>query len=208
MISFWFGLMMGRVSPASMAAARKALVTSIRFGRPKEILLTPSTVFSPSSSRTRRTAFRVSFACSCWAETVSVRQSIQTSSLGIPRARARFRIFRAMATRFSAVSGMPFSSRVSPTTAAPYFFTRGSTVERLSSFPFTEFTAAFPWYTRRAASSASGLVVSSCSGRSTALWMACTTRGSMLTSSTPGYPTFTSSRSAPASAWPMASSTT
>ena len=144
MISFWLGFTMGMVSPASSALARNACVTSIRFGRPKEMLLTPSTVRSPSLSVTIRTARSVSPACSCCAETVSVRQSIHTSSRGMPASRARCRIFSAIANRFSAVSGIPSSSSVSPTTAAPYFFTRGSTVRRLSSLPFTEFTAAFP----------------------------------------------------------------
>ena len=186
MISFWFGLIIGRVRPASSAQARNVCVTSIRFGRPKEILLTPRTVFRPISSRTVRTAFRVSMACSCWADTVSVRQSIHRSSFGMPRASARSMIRRAMAIRFSAESGTPASSSVRPTTAAPYFFTSGSTVSRLSSLPLTEFTAALPWYTRRAASRASGFVVSICRGRSTAPCTAFTTRVSMDTSSTPG----------------------
>ena len=106
---------------------------------------------------------------------------------------------RAMATRPSAVWGMPFWSRVSPTTAAPYFFTMGRMRARDSGSPLTEFTAALPLYTRRPASNASGLEESNCRGRDTTLWSFFTTRGSMDASSTPGKPTFTSRMSAPAS---------
>ena len=45
---------------------------------------------------------------------------------------------------FSAVFGMPSSSRVSPTTAAPYFFTMGRMELNELSLPFTEFTIALP----------------------------------------------------------------
>ena len=44
MIAFWFGFTMGRSSPAYMAWVRKLTVTFSLAGRPKEILLTPSTV--------------------------------------------------------------------------------------------------------------------------------------------------------------------
>ena len=135
---------MGSVSPASSARSRNAVVISSLLGRPKLMLLTPSTVFNPRSWRTVRTAESVSSACSCWADTVSVRQSIHTSSRGMPQASAAVRIRRAMATRSAAVAGRPFSSRVRPTTAAPYFFTSGSTAEMDSALPLTEFTAALP----------------------------------------------------------------
>ena len=54
------GLMIAASSPASMAMAKKAEEISGRRGRPKEILLTPSTVFSPNRSLTSRIACRVS----------------------------------------------------------------------------------------------------------------------------------------------------
>ena len=91
-----------------------------------------------------------------------------------------------MATRPSAVWGMPFSSRARPTTAAPYFFTMGSSRSSTAGSPLTEFTAALPLYTRKPASKAAGLVESSCKGMSRALCSFFTTRGSMDTSSTPG----------------------
>ena len=83
-------------------------------------------------------------ACSCWAETVRVRQSIHTSSLGMPQDSAASRIRRAMATRPSAVWGMPPLSKASPTTDAPYFFTMGRMRSSTAASPLTEFTAALP----------------------------------------------------------------
>ena len=150
------------------------------------MLDTPSTVWRPSSSRTARRAARVSLACPCWAETVRVRQSIHTSSLGMPWARAASRMRRAMSTRSRALWGMPLSSRARPTTAAPYFFTMGRIFSCTAGSPLTEFTAALPLYTRRPASRAAGLEESSWRGTSRALWSFLTTRGSMSTSSTPG----------------------
>ena len=108
------------------------------------MLDTPSTVFSPSSFFTRSRASRVWEAASCSAETVRVRQSIYTSSLRMPQDSARSKMRRAMSTRAWAVLGMPFLSRVRPTTAAPYFFTRGRMASRTSSSPFTELTMALP----------------------------------------------------------------
>ena len=190
---------MGRVSPAARAWMRKFWVISARLGRPKEMFDTPSTVWSPNSSRTERMAFSVSIPCSCWAETVRVRQSIHTSSAGMPRSSAAARMRLAMSTRPWAVWGMPPLSRVSPTTDAPYFFTMGRIRASTAGSPFTELTAALPLYTRSPASSASGLEESSWRGRETADCSFLTTLGSMETSSTPGKPTFTSRMSAPAS---------
>ena len=53
-------------------------------------------------------------------------------------------IFSAIRTRPAAVSGMPSSSSVSATTAAPYFLTSGSTVCSDSALPFTELTSGLP----------------------------------------------------------------
>ena len=78
------GFKMGRFRPFSMAAVKKLWFKSSRLGSPKEMLETPSTVFKPNSSRTIRTAFKVSAAWDCWADTVRVRQSMSTFSLGMP----------------------------------------------------------------------------------------------------------------------------
>lgn len=75
---------MGRSRPQVMAMVRNVWLTRGRAGRPKEMLDTPSTVFSPSSSLTRRRASSVWEAPSCSAEAVRVRQSIYTSSRRMP----------------------------------------------------------------------------------------------------------------------------
>ena len=193
------GLMMGRSSPFSSAMVRNVRVTASRFGRPKEMLETPRTVFSPSSVLTRWSASRVSFAPSCSADAVSVRQSMYTSRFGIPSAVARSRMRLAMANRSAAFLGMPFSSRVSPTTAAPYFLTSGRMFCSDASSPLTELTMGLPLYTRSAASMTAGMVESSCKGVPPMDWSAFTVRIIMPFSSMPGIPTFTSKRSAPAS---------
>ena len=154
------GFIIGRSRPFSSAIVRKMWFKSSRFGRPNDIFDTPSTVLTPNLSFTARTALSVSFTASCSADAVSVRQSIAISSFGIPISSQRFIIFSAMATRCSALGGMPSLSSVRPTTAAPYFFTSGRTFLRLSSSPFTEFTIGLPLYTRSAASSTSGIVLS------------------------------------------------
>ena len=153
--------MIGSVRPLWSAIVRNVRVISSRFGRPNEIFETPSTVLSPSSVLTLWRALRVSITPSCSAEAVSVRQSMKTSSLGIPYSIARRSIFSAIAKRPSAVFGIPPLSSARPTTAAPYFFTRGSIASRDSSSPFTEFTIGFPLYTLRPASRTSGIVESS-----------------------------------------------
>ena len=79
----------------------------------------------------------------------------------MPIASAASRIFFAIANLSSAFLGIPFLSRVSPTTEAPYFFTSGRTFLRYSYSPFTELTIGLPLYTRSAASSTSGIVESS-----------------------------------------------
>ena len=190
---------MGRSSPFSKAMVRNVRVTASRFGRPKEMLDTPRTVFSPSSVLTRCRASSVSLAPSCSAEAVKVRQSMYTSRFGIPSAVARSRIRLAMANRSAAFLGMPFSSSVSPTTAAPYFLTSGRIFCREASSPLTELTMGLPLYTRRAASMTAGMVESSCNGVPPIDCNALTVRIIMPFSSMPGMPTFTSSRSAPAS---------
>ena len=78
----------------------------------------------------------------------------------------------AMSIRAWTVLGMPPSSRVRPTTAAPYFFTRGRMASKTASSPFTELTMALPQYTRRAPSSTLGSVESSWRGASVTPWRA------------------------------------
>ncbi len=155
-----------------------------------------------------RTAFRVSTACSCWAEMVSVKQSISTSSRRMPASRAASKIFSASTNRSSAFKGMPDLSMVSPTTAAPYFFTRGSTLCNTSSSALTEFTMARPLQARSPASMAAGSEESICNGKSTTLCTAFTTSTIIAASSNPGTPTLMSKISAPASACSMARSIT
>ena len=124
---------------------------------------------------------------------------MMTSSLGMPWASAAFKIRSARSNRCCAVSGRPFSSMASPTTAAPYFFTMGRMASKISALPLTELTMARPQQARRPASMTSGLVESICRGRETTDWMALTTSVIITTSSMPGRPTFTSKMSAPAS---------
>ena len=59
------GLTMGKSNPAPIAWVRKLTVIFSRAGRPKEMLLTPSTVWTPSFSFTQRRARRVSRAWDC-----------------------------------------------------------------------------------------------------------------------------------------------
>lgn len=92
------------------------------------MLDTPRTVFKPNSVLTLLTALSVSTTPSCSADAVSVRQSINTSSLGIPIEMALSNILFAISNLLSALLGIPFSSNVRPTTAAPYFLTKGNTV--------------------------------------------------------------------------------
>ena len=195
---------MGIRSPHCNAWVKKLTVICCRWGRPKEILLTPSTVARPSSSVTYRTARSVSAACSCWADTVSVRQSIQISDLGMPTAIAASMIRFAMATLSCHVRGIPFSSMQRPTTAAPYFLHSGKTASNDARLPLTEFTAALPFTARSPAAMATGSEESICTGKSLTACTARTARAIISASSSPGRPTFTSRISAPASCWAMA----
>ena len=160
------GLTMGKSRPCAIANVKKLVVISVRFGKPKEILDTPSVQCSPNRSRTICMALSVSTALSCSADTVKVRQSINTSSFGIPCSNAACKMRCAIVKRSSAVAGIPFWSIASPITAAPYFLTMGSTRASTSGSPLTELTIALPLTTRRPASSASTLDESICSGKS------------------------------------------
>ena len=98
----------------------------------------------PSSDLTRRIASRITLALEESALTARQRTSTTKSEGFSPYSAPRATIFFAMATRPSAVDGMPSSSSVSATTAPPYFATSGSTAAIDSSLPFTEFTSALP----------------------------------------------------------------
>ena len=162
------------------------------------MLDTPRTVFKPNSVLTLLTALSVSTTPSCSADAVSVRQSINTSSLGIPIEMALSNILFAISNLLSALLGIPFSSNVRPTTAAPYFLTKGNTVFNDFSSPLTELTIGLPLYTLSAASNTSGMVESICKGVSAILWIDLIALIIISFSSTPGRPTFTSKISAPA----------
>ena len=138
------GFMMAAESPACRAMARKAPPMRSRAGRPKETLLTPSTVPQPVRSRIRRRASRVVLAALPSALTGMVRVSNTRSRRDMPSASARARIRSAMAARPSAVSGMPRSSRVRATSTPPYFFARGSTASITAALPLTELIMALP----------------------------------------------------------------
>ena len=105
---------------------------------------TPNMVLHPKFSFTIFIAFIVSIASSCCAETVRERQSIKISCLFIPYCSVLSTIFFAILNLPSAVLGIPFSSKVNPTTQAPYFFTIGNIVSNDFSLPFTEFTIVLP----------------------------------------------------------------
>ena len=62
----------------------------------------------------------------------------------IPYSAAVLKIFSAILTRPSAVSGIPSSSRVRATTTPPYFLTSGNISRITSAFPLTELIIAFP----------------------------------------------------------------
>ncbi len=171
-------------------------------------MLIPKMVFTPNSFFISLKALRDSKACSCWLATVRVRVSMKISSLETPTASALFTIFLAISSLFSAVSGIPSSSKVNPIIAAPNFFAKGKTVLRDSSFPFTELMSAFPPITFRAFSMTSGLGLSMERGRSVVFSITRTAFLKALASSIPSPLTFISKIVAPSSACFFASSLT
>ena len=130
--------------PFSMASVKNVLVMILLRGRPKLTFDTPSTVLTPKVSLIFFNASRVTEAFLISVLTVMVRESNIRSFLSIPYSFALFIIFSAIATRASAVSGIPVSSRVSATTQAPYFFAKGNTASILSCLPFTLFSRGLP----------------------------------------------------------------
>ena len=115
-----------------------------RAGRPKDTLETPSTVPQPVFFRISRRASRVTRAACPSALTVMVRGSNTRFRRSMPSASARARMRSAMASRPSAVAGMPASSSVSATATPPYFFISGKTAFMLASLPLTELIIALP----------------------------------------------------------------
>ena len=194
------GLRMAASRPAASAMVRNAALTVSRWGRPKEMFETPSTVRTPSSCLQRRSASSVTRALSDPVEMVIVSASSTRFRRGMPRSSAARTMRRAISTRPSAVSGMPPSSSGRPTTTPPYFLARGRTFSRDSRLPDTELSSGIPLQRRSAASMAAGLAVSICTGRSQTACTACTAAGSSASSSMSGRPTLTSSTSAPRSA--------
>ena len=113
-------------------------------GRPKEIFDTPSTVHTPTSSRSLRSVSSVTFAPSGSELIVIARASITISFFSIPYFAASAIIFFAICTRPSAVAGIPSSSSARPITTPPYFRISGNTASIDSCFPLTELTIALP----------------------------------------------------------------
>ena len=159
----------------------------------------------PYSYRIFLNASSVIFALLISVLTVMVRVSNIRSFLSIPYSAAFFIILSAIATLFSAVSGMPSSSRVRATTAAPYFLANGNTASMLSSFPLTLLRSGFPLYIRRALSMVFISDVSIWSGRVLIAVISSMAVSIISHSSISGRPTFTSRISEPASSSAMAS---
>ena len=103
---------------------------------------------------------------------------------------------------------MPVSSLEIATTAAPYFFTSGSTLSRRSSSPVTEFTSGLPLYTASPASSAATIEESIDSGTSVIDCTSWIVLARIAGSSASGMPAFTSSMCAPAASCASVSDST
>ena len=112
---------MAKSSPFPSAKLKKVWFIALLLGNPNDIFDTPSIVLTPKFSLTNFIAFNVSIASSCCAETVSAKQSINISSFLIPSFKALSTILLAISSLPSAFGGIPFSSIVSPTIAAPDF---------------------------------------------------------------------------------------
>ena len=82
------GLRMAASRPAASAMVRNAALTVSRWGRPKEMFETPSTVRTPSSCLQRRSASSVTRALSDPVEMVIVSASSTRFRRGMPRSSA------------------------------------------------------------------------------------------------------------------------
>ena len=78
------GLIIPQLKPLYKAMAKKAALIVSLAGRPKEILETPSTVATPSSSFSRLSVSSVVWALPASALTVRASASITMSFLSIP----------------------------------------------------------------------------------------------------------------------------
>lgn len=127
----------------------------------------PQVVFTPSSSRNRRTSAKTCCPADAMAPTGITSGSTTMSCAGMPWSAARCTIFFATAKRTSGSGEMPVSSLEIATTGTLYFFTSGSTSSSRSSSPVTEFSRGRPSQAARPASSAAGTDESMHSGTST-----------------------------------------
>ncbi len=215
----WAGFTIAMSSPASTQWWRKTELRTARAGRcsPKLTLLTPSDVNTPgSSSLMRRIPSRVATALfrnsSSPVASVKVRAS-KTRSVGwSPKSPVTMSWMRRATSSFrSAVFAIPSSSMVRATTAAPCFTASGTT-SSIRFRPFSrlmELMMARPGYCRSAASTTSASVESTTSGVST-LWASSLTSVRICAASScrSVSATHTSSRCAPPSTCPRATSRT
>ena len=165
------GFMIADVIPATMAIGKKASLIPCRFGRPNEMFEAPQVVFTPSSSRRRRTKAKTCRPAVPIAPTGITSGSTTMSWVGMPKSAARSTIFLATENRTSGSSEIPVSSLEIATTGTLYFLTSGKTNSSRSSSPVTEFNRGRPSAAARPFSKAPGTELSIQSGVST---MACT----------------------------------
>ena len=157
------GFMIAALSPADSAIAKKTVFIFSRSGRPKDMFETPRLVLPPIL-QIAATVASVVFAADGSELTARARGSIIISLRLIPYFSASEYILSAISTRPSTVSGIPFSSSVSPMRTPPYLAAKGNIESRLSLLPFTEFISGFPLYILSARSIASLSEVSIWSG--------------------------------------------
>ena len=139
----------------------------------------PQVVFTPSSSRKRRTSAKTCKPAVPIAPIGMTSGSTTMSCAGMPKSAARSTIFLATAKRTSGSSEMPVSSFEMATTGTLYFLTSGRTSSMRSSSPVTEFSSGRPSAAASPFSSAPGTELSMHSGQSVT---ACTWRISSIIS--------------------------
>ena len=127
----------------------------------------PQVVFTPNSSRRRRTNVNTCIPALPIAPTGITSGSTTISWAGIPKSEARSTIFFATANLTSGSSEMPVSSLEIATTGTLYFFTKGKTKSSRSSSPVTEFNNGRPSAAAKPFSSAPGTELSMHKGVST-----------------------------------------
>ena len=127
----------------------------------------PQVVFTPNSSRSRRTNVNTCKPALPIAPTGITSGSTTMSCAGIPKSAARSTIFLATANLTSGSSEIPVSSFEIATTGTLYFLTNGNTKSSLSSSPVTELSRGRPSAAARPFSKAPGTELSMHSGVST-----------------------------------------